>query len=163
MGFDVPYWARSMPQRRGRVQGPATLPASESRINEERRAEHKQGDSRGPCAALIGAVPPRRPPRCRATKAFTRITTAVPQLDSLAAAAAHSHCICTSVNGGAPGGRGRAYAARHRACGPLAVGQQPPRSDACAAGAALQRLPGAAALASAVPPTLRLFLRLMSR
>ena len=81
-------------------------------------------------AALVGAVPLRRPPLCRAAKAFTRITTGVPRLDSLAAAAAHSHCICTSLIGGAPGGRGRAYAARHRACGPLAVRQQPPRSDA---------------------------------
>ena len=81
-------------------------------------------------AALVGAVPLRRPPLCRAAKAFTRITTGVPRLDSLAAAAAHSHCICTSLIGGAPGGRGRAYAARHRACGPLAVGPQPPRSDA---------------------------------
>ena len=44
-----------MLQRRGRVKGPA---ASESRINEERRAEHKQGETAaGLRAAHIGAVP----------------------------------------------------------------------------------------------------------
>ena len=84
-----------MPQRRGRVKEPA---ASESRINEERHTEHKQGETAaGLRAALIGAVLPRRPFRCRAAKAFTRITTAVQPLDSLAAAPAHSHCICTTV------------------------------------------------------------------
>ena len=56
-----------MPQKRGRVKGRA---ASESRINEEMRAEHKQGETAGLRAALIGAVPPLRPPRCRAAKAF---------------------------------------------------------------------------------------------
>ena len=56
-----------MPQKRGRVKGRT---ASESRINEEMRAEHKQGETAGLRAALIGAVPPLRPPRCRAAKAF---------------------------------------------------------------------------------------------